>query len=108
MVCRVICALLDLEKEGPDGLPIPMQTSNWAIPKIGLMRYWPQTIIAFGSANMTSTGFGERSHVSLKDSLRFTNRHNAEKIEEQARYCRVFSMQCMLTSRWLPTSSGDL
>lgn len=81
--CRAQHTLLDLQEEGVDGLPVPMQKSNWAIPKINLMRYWVQTIRAFGSANVTSTGFGERSHVPLKDSLRFTNRHSAEKIDEQ-------------------------
>ena len=105
---RAQYALLELEKEGPDGLPVPMQTSNWAIPKIGLMRYWVRTIRAFGSANVTSTGFGERSHVSLKDSLRFTNRHCAEKIDAQVLLpvelcvvirCSQLLMQCMLTGR---------
>lgn len=83
VICRVQHTLLGLEEEGVDGLPVPMQTSNWAIPKIGLMRYWVPTIRGFGSANVTSTGFGERSHVPLKESLRFTNRHSAEKIDEQ-------------------------
>ncbi|DBB03144.1 TPA: hypothetical protein ACH3X1_013374 [Trebouxia sp. C0004] len=81
---RAQYALLELEKEGPDGLPVPMQTSNWAIPKFNLMKYWLWTIMAFGSANVTSTGFGERSHVALKEAMRFTNRRSAEAIDDQS------------------------
>ncbi|DBA87887.1 TPA: hypothetical protein ACH3X1_004878 [Trebouxia sp. C0004] len=56
---------------------------GWAMPKFHLMRMWPATIRAFGSANVTSTGFGERSHVILKDCFRLTNRHSAEAVDEQ-------------------------
>ena len=38
-----------------------------------------------GSANTTSTGFGERTHLVLKDCFQLTNRHSAEAIEEQVR-----------------------
>ena len=53
------------------------------MPKFWAMRRWPEIIRAFGSANVTSTGFGERSHVILKESMRFTNRRSAEAIDEQ-------------------------
>ncbi|KAL0036462.1 hypothetical protein WJX77_008767 [Trebouxia sp. C0004] len=76
-------ACLGLMKTGPDGNQVSMQTSGWAMPKFHLMRMWPATIRAFGSANVTSTGFGERSHIILKDCFRFTNRHSAEAVDEQ-------------------------
>ena len=47
------------------------------------MRKWPETIRAFGSANLTSTGFGEKTHVAMKDGFRFTNRHSSEAVDEQ-------------------------
>ena len=70
-------------KTGTYGSQVSMQASGWATPKFYLMRMWPATIRAFGSANVTSMGFGECSHAILKDSLRFTNRHSAEAVDKQ-------------------------
>ncbi|DBA83943.1 TPA: hypothetical protein ACH3X1_006439 [Trebouxia sp. C0004] len=36
-----------------------------------------------GSANVTSTGYGERSHVNLKEGYRFTNRHGSKAVDKQ-------------------------
>lgn len=68
---------------GPDGNEVSMQASGWATPKFHLMKMWPQTIRTFGSANVTSTGFGEPSHVDLKDSFRFNIGHSAEAFDQQ-------------------------
>ena len=80
---RAQAACLQLTHLGPDGEEVSLQTSNWAIPKFWLMRKWPETIRAFGSANLTSTGFGEKTHVAMKDSFCFTNRHSSEAVDEQ-------------------------
>ena len=67
--------------------PLPSTPQNASVPEHDtpplLMRMWRAAIQAFGSANVTSTGFGGRSHVILKDSFRFTNRPSAEAIDEQ-------------------------
>ena len=74
-------------KTGPDGTQISMQKSGWAFPKFFTMRRWPETIRAFGSTNITFTGFGERSHMILKESMRFSNKRSAEAIDEQVTTC---------------------
>ena len=49
------------------------------------MRTWPQVIAELGSANVSSTGFGERSHIMLKDAMEYTNRHGSKSTNEQVR-----------------------
>ena len=51
--------------------------------KVYLMARWSETIRSLGSANVSSTGYGERSHVILKDGFRFTNKHSSEAVDEQ-------------------------
>ena len=67
--------------------PLPSTPQSASVPEHDtpalLMRMWRAAIKAFGSANVTSTGFGVCSHVILKDSFRFTNRPSAEAIDEQ-------------------------
>lgn len=83
LCCRAQVACLQLVHLGPDGEEVSLQTSGWAIPKLWLMRKWSETIRAFDSANLTSTGFGEKTHVTMKDSFRFTNKHSSEAVDEQ-------------------------
>ncbi|DBA87780.1 TPA: hypothetical protein ACH3X1_004779 [Trebouxia sp. C0004] len=76
-------ACLQLQQLGLHGQMVPMQTSNFAMPKFFLMRMWVETIRQLGSANVTSTGYGERSHVHLKEGYRFTNRHGSKAVDKQ-------------------------
>lgn len=76
------------------------------MPKFFAMRRWPDVIRTFGSANVTSTGFGERSHVILKESMQFTNRRSAEAIDEQVIiFVHAQIAQCLSGDELLETAS---
>lgn len=82
--------------------PLPSTPQSASVPEHDtpavLMRMWRAAIKAFGSANVTSTGFGVCSHVILKDSFRFTNRPSAEAIDEQVHKL----LQWCMKSVWCP------
>ena len=50
------------------------------------MRTWPQVIADLGSANVSSTGFGERSHIMLKEAMEYTDRHGSKATIRQVCY----------------------
>lgn len=91
------------------GNTVSMSPTDFSTPKQFLMGQWGRTIMSLGSANLTSTGYGERSHVALKESYRFTNRRDQDAINKQARLggnvtvihcagrhcCRVHSVSCL-------------
>ena len=51
------------------------QASGFAYPKTFRMSLYPYTIRALGSAQYTSTSFGERAHGFWNEAQNFTNRH---------------------------------
>ncbi|KAL0018413.1 hypothetical protein WJX79_005315 [Trebouxia sp. C0005] len=66
------------------GNTVSMSPTDFSTPKQFLMGQWGRTIMSLGSANLTSTGYGERSHVALKESYRFTNRRDQDAINKQS------------------------
>lgn len=61
-----------------NGATVSRSPTEFCTPKFWLMRLWPHTIKMFGSANLTSTGYGERSHVAMKEAFQYTT-DTAEK-----------------------------
>lgn len=74
---------MQLQEMGPDGNMISMQASSFAMPKFFLMVMWLKTIRQLGSPNVTSTGYGERSHGKLKEGFRYTNKRSSQQIDKQ-------------------------
>ncbi|DBA91282.1 TPA: hypothetical protein ACH3X2_004049 [Trebouxia sp. C0005] len=58
--------------------------THFAFPMLWAMRTWPQVIADLGSANVSSTGFGERSHIMLKEAMEYTDRHGSKATIRQA------------------------
>ncbi|DBA90690.1 TPA: hypothetical protein ACH3X1_003907 [Trebouxia sp. C0004] len=67
-----------------DGKTVSMSAVGFCNPKFNLMQHWPGIIVKFGSANLTSTGYGERSHVALKQAFQYTNQHSQHAINTQS------------------------
>ena len=83
-VCRAqrLC-IQKLTVVNDGGEVVSMSPTEFCTPKFWLMRLWPHPITMFGSANLTSTGYGERSHVAMKEAFQYTNRHSKEAIDVQ-------------------------
>ena len=76
---------MQLREKGPDGEMISMQVSSFAMPKFFLMGMWLETTRQLGGPNITSTGYGERSHGKLKEGFRYTNKRSSQEIDKQVR-----------------------
>lgn len=79
------------------GATISMSAVAFCNPKFCLMRHWPDIIRKFGSANLTSTGYGERSHVALKQAFKCTNQHSQKAINAQASPAILPTLQISIT-----------
>lgn len=62
---------------------VSLSPSNFCYPKFRRMATYEHAIRQFGSANYTSTGYGERSHSDIKLCYPFTNKHGATAIDVQ-------------------------
>ena len=62
-----------------------LSPTKFAFPKFYRMPFYKRGIKAFGSVDLTSTGFGERSHALIKNAMRFTNRHGSDAINAQVK-----------------------
>ena len=50
---------------------------QWKQPKFYELGQYALCLEALGSADVVSSGWGERSHKEVKAAFRFTNKHNA-------------------------------
>ena len=82
----------------PDtGVKTSMSPSNFCYPKFRRMGTYERTIRLLGNVNLTSTGYGERSHTDIKHAFPFTNKHSSAAIDEQV-ISQLQSLSYILTS----------
>ena len=63
-----------------------LSPTQFRFPKFYRMPFYGRGIKAFGSVDITSTGFGEQSHAVIKGAICFTNRHGSDAIDAQVHH----------------------
>ena len=61
-----------------------MSPSNFCYQKFSRIGSYERIIRAVGNVNLTSTGYGERSHSDLKQAYPYTNKHGSREVDSQA------------------------
>ena len=61
-----------------------MSPSAFCYQKFLRIGSYERTIRALGNVNLTTTGFGERSHSDLKQAYPNTNKHGSREVDSQA------------------------